>query len=48
LLKGDEGKGERHEKDGGISHGGRGWRRAGGTVGEAAPYQLQCLGRCLL
>lgn len=26
LVNGDEGEGERHEKNGGFSHGGRGWR----------------------
>ena len=51
LLKGDEGKGERHEKDGGISHGGRGWRRAGGTLARlhrTSCSASMCLGRCLL
>lgn len=46
LLKGDEGKGERHEKDGGISHGGRAggggpavrWR--GCTVAAAVPIMM--------
>jgi len=39
LLKGDEGKGERHEKDGGISHGGRGWRSGVRWRARRASYQ---------